>query len=1009
MIRQWGFAGPVIAGGPYATSSYDTMLQDVNINLAVLEEGEMTMAELMTAIMNNGGQLPDESVLKTIRNIAFVGQKEKILQKQVNREVLMMERLTDLLSGEADQNPGPVNHPDDLAYIIYTSGSTGAPKGVMVRHRNVVNQLVGLRKNFNLDASFNYLLLAAYTFDVSVMHMFSALTTGAKLFLISEEVKKDPMKLWPFIHENNINLLNIVPAFMEVLLENIEKDKIRFKYLFVGGDVFKPELYAALKETFKTERIINIYGPTETTINAALYPCGAIEPGARIPIGKPLMSYKAYILDNDLRPVPVGARGELCFSGEGVARGYLNNPELTAEKFVPIPFTDDRCPLTNDKLYRTGDRARWLPDGNIEFLGRVDCQVKIRGFRIELEEIEKRLLAAADINEAAVLVKEDEGGDKYLCAYVTAEREVSKSELRDCLAAELPGYMLPTYMIQVDKMPLTPGGKIDTRTLRETKVKAKGEYAAPTNEVEKKMAGIWAEVLGMPGNTISINANFFDLGGHSLKATVLISKIHKAFETIIPMIELFKNPTIKGLAALIPATARDEFTAIRPVEKKEYYAASSPQQRMYVLKQLDPDSINYNLFKIIVSRGSLDRDRLESTFRKLIKRHEALRTSFHMIDQQLIQVVHDAAEVDFKIEYYDISKDEALDGIIKAFIRSFDLSRLPLLRAAIIKSGRYGDILVVDMHHIISDGVSHRVLARDFAALYEYRGLPELKLHYKDYAEWQQRRMGQNTGSKDEEYWLDQLKGTLPPLELPLDYPRPGVKSTAGSRLTIQLAPGGAARLETFALERGVTLFMLLLGAFYVLLHKLTGQEDIIVGTPVASRRHADLEKIIGLFINTLALRNFPSAEKTFDEFLAEIKERSLGAFNHEGYPFETLVDKVAPRQDFARHHIFDAMFSFHNHEGGSGTGGIATGIVIAHFDLTLDVIKTNEDIIFSFEYCTKLFKEETIKTFARFFKEIVLSVLENSSTKLEDIELSHGFYDIKPAALQEYQDDFGL
>jgi amino acid adenylation domain-containing protein len=994
MIRQWGFHGPIISGGPYATSSFDTMLQDVNVDVAVREEGEITMAELMTAIISNGGKLPDESVLKSIPGIAFVGQKEKTMQGRMNREVLLLERMMDVLPGESDQNPEPVYHPDDLAYIIYTSGSTGMPKGVMVQHRNVVNQLIGLRRNFSLDASFNYLLLAAYTFDVSVMHMFSAVTTGAKIFMIMEDVKKDPLKLWPFIHENDINILNIVPAFMKVLLENIEKDKIRFKYLFVGGDVFQPGLYASLRETFKADVIINIYGPTETTINAAFYICGGSENGGRIPIGKPVMNYKAYILDEDLNPVPIGGYGEIYISGTGVTRGYLNRPHLTVDKFVPNPFVE------GETMYRSGDHARWLPDGNIDFMGRVDHQVKIRGFRIELEEIEKRLTAMEHIKEAVVLVKEDDSGDKYLTAYITACREMVTAEMKACLVEELPDYMIPTYFIQVDKMPLKSSGKIDTRALRETKLKVKGEYVPPTTDMEKGLARIWSEVLGIDEKAISTAANFFDLGGHSLKATILISKIHKAYDINIPLIELFKAPTIKKLAQYIQNNSRrDSYTAIEPAKKKEYYALSPAQRRLYILKEMESESTSYNISMARLLEGELQVKKFEETFMNLIDRYESLRTSFELVDEEPVQKIHD--NVAFAVEYHDSSFQSARD-LVRDFIRPFDLSLAPLIRVGLIKVESKQHVLMVDMHHIITDGVSQRILIEDFLALYGGARLSPLRLQYKDYSEWMRTRLMQNAIKQQEEYWLRTFTGEIPVLNLPTDYARPAVRSFAGHAAAFTMDKEETWALNELARSEGVTLFMVLLAIYNIFLAKISGREEIVVGTPVAGRRHADLEKIIGMFVNTLVLWNSPSGWKTFKDFLAEVKEKTLDAFENEDYPFEELVEKVSVERDTSRSPLFDVMFAMQHVADAVGetpgtTGQAMVGMEVkafsygyrtAKFDITLDIVESKEKLYLVFEYCIRLFRHETIERFIQYFRRISSAVLENPGRRIAGLEI---------------------
>jgi amino acid adenylation domain-containing protein len=902
--------------------------------------------------------------------------------------VVLLERIADALYGESNQNPEPVNNSNDLAYIIYTSGSTGTPKGVLIQHRNIVNQLTGLKKRFQLDASFNYLLLAAYTFDVSVMHLFSALTTGAKIFLVTEEVKKDPLKLWPFIYDNKINILNIVPAFMKVLLENIEKDKIWIKYLFVGGDVFSSELHAALKETFKTEGIINIYGPTETTINAALYLCNGITLNQRVPIGKPLMNYRLYILDNDFNPVPVGGQGELYISGEGVARGYLNRPQLTAEKFVPNPF------VKKETMYQSGDQARWLPDGNVEFLGRVDQQVKIRGFRIELGEIEKRLREMEDIKETVVLVKEDEMGDKYLCAYVVSSKLQVVSEIRDCLGAKLPNYMIPTYIIQVDKMPLTPGGKVDKRVLLESKFKISGEYVPPTNDLEWKLAEMWSNVLERDKEVIGINANFFELGGHSLKATILISRIHKQMNVKFPLVQLFKTPTIKGLAAYIQDAMQDRFVSIEPVAEKEYYTLSSAQKRLYTLHQLAPDSTGYNLFTFMTLSMSIDRKKLEETFFKLIARHESLRTSFVM-EKEPMQKIHE--DVNFVVESCNANGKSEVEKIIHGFIRPFDLMQAPLLRVGLVEVDDSNPVLLVDMHHIITDGRSQKILKSEFSSLYNDEELSPLRLQYKDYSEWQQHQVETKAFKQQEEYWSGMFQGDIPVLNMPTDYPRPLTQSFEGSGVGFELSAEETNALREMASKEESTLFMVLLAIYFVFLSKICSQEDIVVGTPVAGRRHADLENIIGMFVNTLALRNFPHKDKKFTDFFHEVKKNTLKAFENQDYPFDDLVDKVAANREPGRSPLFDVLFTLETSDSQTTTispersqPGVSYQFegTTTIFDLVLYAFDRGEKLVFFVQYSSKLFEEETIDKLVEYFKGTTSAIIKSPGQKIAEINI---------------------
>jgi amino acid adenylation domain-containing protein len=1021
IIRQWGISVPIIAGGPYATSSYANMMQDHNIDLAVLGEGEITFAQLIGKIIENNHQLPAEETLKNIPGLAFIQQKEKSRQKKNNREIVIMDHLTETWLQESPQNPRSVNHPADLAYIIYTSGSTGTPKGVMIRHDNLSHQITGLQKRFNFDAHLNYMLLAAFTFDVSVMHICLPLTSGAKLFLIDELTRKDPLKLWQFIYDNKIDILNIVPAFMKALLENLEKQKFHFKYLFVGGDLFRSELYHALKQTFKAEKIINIYGPTETTINATLYECREENIRDIIPIGKPLLHYRAYILDRQLRLLPPGAGGELCFSGYCVARGYLNRPELTAEKFIRAVIshsalvinpsklsTNDQGPMTNDRFYRTGDLARWQPDGNIQFLGRIDQQVKIRGFRIELGEIEKKLKNHKDIKEAIVIARQDKQGDKYLAAYIVTHQAVQDEEplipeLKEYLSRELPDYMIPPHFVKLGKIPLNINGKVDKNALPKPERTNKSVYTPPRNLLEETLVNLWSHVIGIERAAIGIDTNFFELGGHSLKATILISKIHKELDVKVPLVELFKTPFIRGLAEYIKEAQPERYVAIKRIEKKSFYALSSPQERLFILQQLEPDSTWYNMPAIMELEGKVNRMKLKHTFEKLIDRHESFRTSFEIIDDIPVQKVH--PQVQFEMEGDELATEDTEKNsfdpksYIKNFIRPFILSQAPLLRVGLMKTGGAQYLFMVDMHHIITDGISLALFLKDFLELYEGKDLPHLSLHYKDYAQWQNNQKENETMKKQQDYWLQQFKEEIPLLDLPCDYPRPVVQHFVGNHINFELSPTDTDKLDKLALAGQATLFMVLLSVFNILLAKLCRQEDIVVGTPIAGRQHPDLQNIIGMFVNTLPLRNFPHRQRSFTGFLRMVKERTLAAYENQDYPFEDLVDQVVKDRDPGRNPLFDVMFALNNValEGGNLPKAEIPGLKLkpynqenltSKFDMSLFAYERDNQLFFMVEYCTSLFTLKTITRFIDYFKTIISSILRSPEQELGEIEI---------------------
>ncbi|MDQ1353264.1 MAG: hypothetical protein QG657_3570, partial [Acidobacteriota bacterium] len=712
------------------------------------------------------------------------------------------------------------------------------------------------------------------------------------------------------------------------------------------------------------------------------------------------------VLNKDNNLCPVNIPGELYIGGDGVAGGYLNNPELTAERFDKYRSYRANRTYIN---YKTGDLARWLDNGNIEFLGRIDQQVKIRGFRIELGEIENCLLTHPEIKEAVVIANEEgTGGQKEynLCAYVVAARELKTSELREYLSAKLPDYMIPAYFVRLSKMPLTPNGKLDTKALPEHETKKGDGYIAPRDAIEEKLTEIWSGILGIDKGLISMDASFFELGGHSLKANVLISKIHKELNARVPLTEIFLKPTIMELANYLKNTAESAFVFIEQVEKKEYYKLSPAQERLYILQQMDTVSTAYNLPIILRLEGRVNNEILENTFRRLIERHESLRTSFEFFGDEPVQRIHE--NVEFEIEILGDGRQGAgglwSPEMIKNFVRPFDLSRAPLLRVGLIRAEGNSFELIVDMHHIITDGASQLILRDEFNKLYYHKGegLPGLKFQYRDYSEWQNNETQRALLLKQGAYWKRAFADEFPVLMLPTDYVRPAVQSFAGNIVEFVLSGEESLTSKALAKEANTTLFMTILAVFNVLLSKLSSQEDIIVGTPVMGRPHADLERIIGMFVNTLPLRNQPCGEKRFKLFLSELKDRTLEAYENQEYPFEDLVENVSGKRDRdpGRNPVFDVMINLITREEYAGEIGAKEVIHEANlndymhkggtakFDMTLTVIDMGGSIFLIFEYCTKLFKPSTIDRFIAYFRRILQLLAAAPDPVLSELEI---------------------
>ncbi len=885
--------------------------------------------------------------------------------------------------------------PEDLAYVIYTSGTTGKPKGVMIEHRSLVNTAAGYRREYRLDQfPVRLLQLASFSFDVFVGDIARTLYNGGTMVIVPKDDRIDPSRLHHWIEREQVTIFESTPALIVPFMEYVHEQGLELsgmELLITSSDSCSVADYRTLQERFGSSfRIINAYGVTEAAIDSSFYEeeLAKLPQTGHVPIGKAWLNAKFYIVDAHLNPVPVGVLGELVIGGVGVARGYLNRPELTEEKFVDSPFT------AGERLYRTGDLARWMEDGNVDFIGRIDNQAKIRGYRIETGEIESQLLRVEGVREAVVLVRSDANGQKALCAYYTPDTgvELVVNDLRRALAQELPGYMIPSYFVELERLPLTPNGKIDRKVLPAPEGEAGSgtEYVAPRNELETKLAAIWQEVLGL-AKEIGVHDNFFDIGGHSLRATTLVSKIHKELNVDLPLRDVFRHSTIESMATAISRLDQQIFVSIPVTDGREVYPQSFAQKRLFILNQLEVAELSYNMPEAMLLEGALDRARFEETFRKLVARHEMLRTGFEMVDGEASQRVYQ--DVNFAVEFYQADEQE-VEAVVHGFVRPFDLAKPPLLRVGLVELAPERHILMYDMHHIISDGVSMEIFVEEFVRLYGGEQLEPLRIQYKDYTVWQHSQEQQERLQHQGAYWLDMFQGELPVLEMPTDYPRPAVQSYEGQTLEFSFDASKTGGLKQLASETGTTLFMVLLAAYNVLLHKYSGQEDVIVGTPIAGRNHGDVQPLIGIFLNTLAIRSYPSSEKTFLSYLNEVKETTLRAFEHQNYPFEQLVDKVQVTRDLSRNPLFDTMFTMQNTENEQfeleGLRLIPYPSVLdtAKFDISLDVGEENGGLDYSFEYATALYKRETIERLAKHYEQLLLTIVNRPDAKIAELNL---------------------
>jgi tyrocidine synthetase-3 len=922
------------------------------------------------------------------------GTELLLTQTGLHAENLFGKTIIDIQNQEIYQNQSAnlnkINTAKDLAYIIYTSGTTGQPKGSMIEHRNVVRLLFNERFQFDFNENDVWTMFHSYCFDFSVWEMYGALLYGGKLVVVTKSTSRDPKEYLKLLEKEKVTVLNQIPTVFYNLIEEMPESSsiLKLRYVIFGGEALQPIMLKKWHQDYPDTKLINMYGITETTVHVTYKEIAENEINSNISnIGRPIPTLTTYILDRNLKLLPVGVIGELYVGGEGLGRGYLNRPELTAARFLPNPL------VPGERIYKSGDLAKRLPNGEMEYLGRGDHQVKIRGHRIELGEIELSLLCHESIREAVVMAKEDiDGKGKYLCAYYVSEQKLTVLELREYLGKGLPDYMIPSYFVHLEKLPLTFNGKLDRKALPEPdgKVNTGVEYMAPRDEMEQRLATIWEELLQVEG--IGIQDDFFKLGGNSLNATNVIARIHKELNVELPLREIFNAPTVKELAKRIAKTEENIYSAIKPAQTKEYYPVSAAQKRMYIINQLDSQGICYNMPGATIIKNELDKNRLEEVFKTLVKRHDAFRTSFEMADGEPVQRIHEA--VDFEITYLKLEEDQ-VERIIKEFIRPFDLSIAPLLRVSLIELSGNRHIMIFDTHHIISDGTSMAILAEEFIRLYNGEELPELRIQYKDYSEWQNELFKTGKLKVQEEYWLSRFAGEIPVLNIPADYPQPPVMDFRGGWRRFEIDRELTAKLRHLASQNGATMFVILLAAYNVLLARLTGQEDIIVGAPIAGRRHADLEKVIGVFINIMALRNYPGKQKTFLKFLAEVTENTLNAFENQDYQFDMLLDRLKLKKDLSRNPLFDTVFDYLNMSvagGGDNTNQYSLKIFpyeleneTTKFDIVFYIIEAEGKIKINCNYRASLFESATIQYLTGEYVRLLEEISVNNDQPLKD------------------------
>ena len=1171
-----------------------------------------------------------------------------------NGQVVLVDSDWNKIDKQSNLNPNIKVNSDNLAYVIFTSGTTGTPKGIEIEHKGVVNLIEWIQNKYCLNGNDSMLFSTLFTFDASILDIYWPLAVGARIVIADEEERRSPIEIGRLINEYNITALQFVPSMLDSFIDSAKNNEFKhnesLRFVICGGATLTKNLRDKFLNEFNC-KLYNHYGPTEITVDALSFDCSNYFEGDVIPIGKPVANTKVYILDSNFKLAPIGVPGEIYIESIGVARSYLNDDEKTKNSFVHNPFSSD----INAKLYKSGDLGKYLEDGNISFISRIDNQIKIFGNRIELDEIENKLGSHKLINKCAAITKKDNNDDDRIIVYVELDKELnsfqgknnemyklftvsqipelenkikalhsdawpeyfmgdeinrkywdrlfnkfSKYQIalhdedgevvaignsipiswngtveglpkgwdagleKGCIDAEnnkeancllvlaavvdekyqskglstlvlkafkslgyghnlsriiipvrptgkvkhpeitfeewcerrrpdgtyednwiriheglggknlkietqsqyiigtiedwekwsgeeitesgdynlkdtlqpvkididrgigeyydpcvwmehphysneeykwryidtngvkeflreyLPEYMIPYKCIFINHIPLTNVGKIDKNSLPEVdfKDRIKIEFEHPKDDIEKILVKMWSEILNL--ESISINDNFFEVGGHSLKATLLISRIEKELNVKIPLRKLFENNTIKEMGKCIKDEMKVIYIPIKPIEEREFYPASSAQKRLYIINQLD-NNINYNITKAILIDGDIDQIKVEKAINKLIDRHEALRTSFEMKDNEIVQKIHKNIKID--VDYKEVD-EVMLKKVISNFIQPFNLNKAPLLRSAIIKLQENKHILLIDVHHIVVDGVSVEILIQEFVSFYLGNELPEAKIQCKDFTNWQNELFESEAFKKQREYWLNVFSSKIPTLNLPLDHERPQIQSFEGQKLSFYIEEDLLDELNNIALESGTTKHTVLFAAYKILLSKCTSEEDIVVGLPSAGRVHADIENTIGMFVNTLPIRTQPQSNKLFVDYLHELHLQLLMAYENQDYQFEMLIEDLNFATNPSRNPIFDAVFSFQSIS--SRTSEIE-GLkftpyeyeeMISKFDLNMTAQEMENCIRFDLEYCSKLFDKETIEKFKDYYIKILNSIVLNRNIEIGQIEV---------------------
>ena len=908
----------------------------------------------------------------------------KRLQNKVDFENKIFVELANTIYEKHKNNIDNINKPEDLAYIIYTSGSTGKPKGVMLSHKNVNNFTSGMKRIINFSQNKTIVSVTTISFDIFVLESILPLQSGLKIVLANEDEQVNAALFNKLCVKNKVNIVQTTPSRFQFLIadkENLEYMK-NITDILVGGEPFPTLLLKKLKN-ISSANIYNVYGPTETTVWSTVKD---LTNSNTITIGKPIANTTCYILDKNKHLLPINTPGNLFIGGDGVSRGYYENNDLTQEKFIINQN------ISNNTIYDTGDLAYYTDLGELVHLGRNDFQIKLNGHRIELEEIENKILSFGNIENCVVTKNSLQDNHEFLCAYYTSEKNIDVTYLKHVLKKSLPLYMVPQYFIKIETLPYTSNGKIDRKKLPSPNIEAEDKKVVlPRNFIDEKLVDILEDILNIP--TISIDDSLFEIGGDSLTAINLCTKIYSEFNVEIIVKDILETPVISDLSDLISLKSGIDLNdySVKKADKLSSYPVSSAQKRTYYASNIaGSDSTLYNISGGLILDQMPDINKLEDAFKKLITRHSSLRTYFEIQDDVVVQKILDEFAFKLDIESNHINNNQ-IESVFKDFVKPFDLSKAPLFRAKLIPLEHNKAFLAIDMHHIIADGTSLSVLVNDLCKIYNDEELTKLNTEYKDYAIWENDMLQNGYFEESENYWINQFSDDVPVLNLPTK-PRPAIQSFEGNKIYSEIDRLKTEEILKLSKDLGVTPYMILLSTYYILLSVYTSQQDIVVGTPIVNRSSSELYGIVGMFINSLPLRANINTNSSFKEFLQNIKDLCLESYKNQSYPFDELVNKLNFTRDISRNPLFDTMFIYQN----NGYAPVSFGDIsakyfipdsgISKFDLSLEVVPTNGKYNLSFEYATKLFDRNLIKQFSEHYINILTAILENPDTKIADI-----------------------